>query len=582
MTKPVVALVGIVLALTLIPILEISLFLGSSWAGILPGFTDELNFARVHSIGEGNITAGNAYFLEHSTGAPLVLFGGAWINAVPLWMGIPFLPALYLNFVLWSLAFAALAYWFARELRAPPIVAFTGTILLYIQSYEHVWRPINLQPVYPFYFLFYGALLRFIRDQSRKNRILLSLATGMTFYLFAYLWQIAVITLGLLFLYALAQKNWTLAKATFTTSCIGGAIGLPVPLYMLYLSHSSPYFWESVGRLGLVSTHIPMAEILYSGGWIGLIIVFICVLFWRLPVLKKDAESKILALFVLISGLGLWIMQGSNLITGKQLETGEHIRLLIAPWLLFATITCALIAWRHRSELTRALKVFSITVLTVLTLVNIYLTYRYFLPFLPSESSRAHWVEQQAYAKPFTWLNEHEKESVVVWSNPRDALSSNLPIYTKHFTLYTYWGMLELVPEGEVRERYLISQYFDDPTVDVLKKESEMAVYLGRHDYPHQAKTIEREVKVCRIIYFWSNQKDCGTILSSQQLLGDTFFTSLETRFTDDIKPNIKAYLQKYHVSYILKDKRIDANYHPEELGATLVYSDAYYELYHL
>ena len=56
----------------------------------------------------------------------------------------------------------------------------------------------------------------------------------------------------------------------------------------------------------------------------------------------------------------------------------------------------------------------------------------------------------------------------------------------------------------------------------------------------------------------------------------------LENKFQNDIKPNIKAYLKKYHVTYILKDKVLDPSYHPEALGAALVYADDRYEIYHL
>jgi len=109
-----------------------------------------------------------------------------------------------------------------------------------------------------------------------------------------------------------------------------------------------------------------------------------------------------------------------------------------------------------------------------------------------------------------------------------------------------------------------------------------MALYLGRHDLPHAAKTIERGIKMCRILFFWDKGKDCGTPPTPQELLGETFFTNLEKRFQTDIKPNIKAYLKKYNVTYILKDNILDPQYHPETLGAIRVYSDGRFEMYRL
>ncbi|MDE1919372.1 MAG: DUF2029 domain-containing protein [Patescibacteria group bacterium] len=581
--RPAAVLAGVVLVLTAIPALDIFTVLGNSWQGIPPAFTDEtFYYARVHAIAEGHLTAGNPYFLEHSDGPALVIFAGEWLNVIPLLAGLPFNAALAVNFIVWSLLFAAALYWLFRQLRVPPWIAVGGTVLLYLQSYAHVWRPVNLQPVYPFFFLFYGALARLIREQNRRNVVLLGFVAGATFYLFAYLWQIVVITLGLLFFYALVRRDRTLAKAALQSGALGALVGLPVPLYALWLSHTSAYFWESVGRLGLVNTHIPMAEVFYSGGWIGVVLALLAVLHWRIRALREDKEFLLLGLFIAVSGLGLWIMQGSNLFTGKLLETGEHVRLLIFPWLTWSTIGIGACVWERRAQLSGAFRAFSAGILSLLILVSAYYTYNYFSPFLPATVDRVAWQTDQLYAKPFAWLDQNEKKPVVVWSDPHDPLTTYLPIMTKHFVLYDWAGMMELVPEGEVRERYLVSQYFNNPTVADLRSDREMALYLGRHDFPHEAKTIEREVKVCRMLFFWDKRKDCGTVPTPQSLLGEKFFTDLENRFQTDIKPNIKAYLAKYHVAYILKDKILDPAYHPEMLGAKLVYADDRFEMYHL
>lgn len=581
--RPAVVLMGIVLVLTAIPILDIYLMVGDVWQGIPPTFTDEsFNYARVQSIVEGNLTGGHPYFFEHRNDLPLVIFAGAWINAIPQLVGLSFNTALILNFIVWSLLFAVSAYWLFRELKTPPWMAVSGTVLLYIQSYAHVWRPINLQPVYPFYFLFYISLARLIREQNRTNVIFLGFATGAVFYLQSYIWQTFVITLGVLLVYALIKKNRPLLKATLFSSLIGSSIGLPVPLYALWLSHTSPYFWESVGRLGLVNTHLPMAEVIYSGGWVGIMLAFLAALFWRGRMLREDKEFRLLSLFIAVSGLGLWAMQGSNLITGKLLETGEHIRPLIMLWLVFSTISIGVLLSKQRAQISVRLQTLSVVAVMLLAGVALYYTYDYFSPFLISHIDRKEWQLQESYAKPFTWLQNQEENPVVVWSDPHNYTSTMLPIFTRHFTLYTYFGVLELVPEGEIRERYLVSQYFNNPTVTDLKSDSEASLYLGRHDFPHAAKTIERRVKICRILFFWDTGKDCGTIPTPQSLLGDTFFTDLENKFQNDIKPNIRAYIAKYHVSYILKDKVLNSAYHPEILGAKLVYSDDRHEIWHL
>ena len=576
--RPFTVLVVIVLMLTTVPVFETVFVIGDAWQGILPPLTDGIYDARVQTIGEGHFTGGNAFFLEHSDGPPLVIFAGAWINAIPLLFGVPFTTTMVINFIIWSLLFAVTAYWLLRELRVSSWVAVLGTLFLYVQSYGHILRPVNLQTVYPFYFLFFIALLCLIREQSRKNIIFLALITGATFYFYSYLWQTAVITLGILFLYALARRNWSLLKATLLSSLLGGIIGLPVPLYALWLSHASPYFWESVGRLGLVNTHLPMAEVIYSGGWIGVVCAFLAILYWRARTLRENKEFILLGSFLAISGFGLWVMEGSNLITGKLLETGEHMPGLIFPWLIVAVVSLGTFLWRQCAQLSNGLRMLAIGTFLLISIASI--QYVFLAQFLPPYVNRTVWQANQQYAKPLAWLQDTEKSPVAVWSNPTTYVTTLLPTYTRHFSLHTYWGRLELLSDNEVRERYLITQYFNNLTISDLKNNIED--YLGRQDTAHNAKTIERGIKICRILFFWDKSKDCGTPPTPQQLLGEKFFTDLEKKFRTDIKPNIKAYLKKYHVSYMLNDKTLDSPFYPEKLGAVLVYTDDRFELYKL
>lgn len=582
--RPEVVLAGVVLALTTIPFLTVHLMLGSAWQGITPSFTDEsVYYAHMHSVGQGYLTDGNPFVFEYRNGTPLVIFGGAWVNALPLFAGLSFNSALAVNFILWSLAFAALLYWLLREWSVPRFVAVGGTLFLYVQSYAYILRPVNLQPVYPFYFLFYIALARLIREQNRKNIILLAGAVAASFYIFAYLWQIAVVTLGLLFLYSILNKNWQLMKATFVSSVIGGIIGLPMPLYMLWLSRSTPYFWESVGRFGLVNSHLPEAEIIYSGGWIGIMLTGLLFLWWRKTELRRDREFGTLSVFLCISGLGLWVLQGSNLITGKLIETGMHVRILILPWLSFATTLVGIHLWKRRALLSGDSRAVSFAVVATCTLASLYFLFAY-SPFANIEAKSAIWRSEQSYAEPFAWLERAEKSPVVVWMDPSpaDGISSVLPIFTKHFPLYAPAAQQTLLSTEEAQERFLVSQYFNNPTAADLRLQGTMELYIGRNDLPHRAMTIAREIKVCRVLFFLDKRKDCGTPPTSEELLGDQFFTDIESKFQKDIKPNIKAYLKKYHVSYILKDTVRNPHYRPEALGAVRVYTDSRYEIYQL
>lgn len=573
------ALVAVTLCMTLIPVAAVYFILGA-WPVFPPTFTDETYyFAHVQNIAEGHLADGNPYLYEHRDAPPIVLFGGAWINALPLALGVPFMPAMMLNFIVWSLVFVGLCYWLFREFSVYPWVSAGATLFLYVQSYTHIFRPANLQTVWPAFLLFYIALARLLKEQSRTNILLLGITAGASFYLFAYLWQAVVITLGLLALYALVQRDWSLLKAALYSSAIGGVIGVPVPLYMFWLSHSSPYFWESMERFGLVHTHIPMAEIVYSGGWVGVVLALVALLYWKVTPLRYDREFIIRCVFVAVGGLGLWILQGSNLVTGLLSETGEHVRTFIVAWLWCATVILGAYLFAVRARLTVWMRAIAVFVLLMCLVVSAHFLYDDFRPYLELGTRGAFWQEEQTYAPPLQWLEEHEQEPVVVWSDPHEYLSPNLPIFTRHYTLFATFAMFHLLPTGEFVERYLVSQYFDNPTAESLRKDAE--TYMGRADIAHKAKTIEREVKVCRLLFFWRTET-CGEVPAQFDPLGEDYFNNLERRFREDIKPNIKAYLKKYNVSYILTNKTSDPQYRPETLGAKKVYEDTYYALYRL
>jgi hypothetical protein len=555
--------------------------LGDQWKGFFPVFGDEtFYYAHMQTIAEGHYNDGNPYFFEHQNGPPLVIFAGAWISALPLLLGLSFNLAIFVNFILWSLLFATVAYLLYRELSVSPWLSVSGVVLLYLQSYQHIFRPANLQPVYPFYFLFYLALARFLREQSKKNIVLLALVSASTCYLYSYLWQVVAVTLGLLILYAFARQDWILGKASVSAALLGGFLGFPAVLYTFWLSHTSPYFWESIARFGLVYTHIPMAEIFYSGGWIGLVLIFLVVLYWSTPTLRTQ-EFRFVCLFISVTGLGLWVTQGSNAFTGLLLETGEHIKVLILPWLLFVSPMLGSYLWRYRSSLILPIRIFSVATIGGLVLLSAYYTYARFVPFVTiTESRRTLWVAQQHYVKTFEWLQSNEKDPMVIWSDPQVSINTNLSTFTRHYTLFTTAGMWHLVPQEELLERYLVSQYFNKPTKEDLKRD--MAVYLGRQDVFHIAKTLEREIKVCRLLALVIGDKNCGTIQNSTEVLGEAFFDTLEQKFKEDIQPNIFFYIKKYHVSYLLRDMSLNPHWNPELLNAKRVYADDSYELYRL
>ena len=168
----------------------------------------------------------------------------------------------------------------------------------------------------------------------------------------------------------------------------------------------------------------------------------------------------------------------------------------------------------------------------------------------------------------------------MVWGDPETYSTYFVPLLSKHFVLFVQLASYTLLSNDEIHERYLVAEYFNNPDADFLKKY--FYQFVGRQDAYHNAKTLERGIKICRIFHFYDRTHDCGAVPTSLSLLGDPFFVGLEKKFKDDVKPNIKDYLKKYHVSYILKDDVKNPTMHPEDLGAVRVYSDGRFELFKL
>ncbi len=579
--RALVTVLVIATAFAFVPTLEAGLIIGSHWQGVPQSYLDEIiYYSQMREVSTGNLFFGNPYFLEHRFDVPLVLFGSSILASLPMFFGVSLASTVVVDLVLWGALFVALFYWLFREFEVPKWPSALGSLFAYMQSYDQIFRVSVRQEVFPFLLLFYIGLVRFLKNpEDRWNRVLLGAATGITFYIYGYLWQAAVVTLGLLALYAAVMKRWDLLKGTLLASALGGFLGAPAFIYTLWIT-TQPYFWESMNRWGLVNTHLPMAEVVYSGGWVGVVFA-LCILLYRgTDVFKKNDSFKFILLFLVITGSGLWIMQGSNLLTGKLLETGEHLRRFIVPWLTFSAVLLGVFVWRHRRALPKDTRFLAFGFLVALASANIYFAYSYLYPMLAVSQDSALWNTQQLYAKPLAWLDAQEPAPVVVWGNPHDYSTFHVPVLTKHYVLYEEPGEFNLLSNEEFQERYLVSEYFDNPTTDDLR--NDINTYVGRAYAHHIPATIDRAIKICRIFHFYEGGKNCGTAPTAVDVLGSAFFDSLEKKFVTDIKPNIQTYLKKYHVSYILKDLVLDPQYHPEELGARRVYSDGRYELYRL
>jgi hypothetical protein len=560
--------------LCFLPVLNAKMVIGEHWRGVPQNYGDEILYVNhITEIATGSWTDGNPYLYEHRHDLPLVLFTGNWIAAIPLALGVPLSAALILNFIIWSLVFVYLAYKMVREFECPPWLAAAAALAAHLSIYGLMLRPSNRQEVFPVFLFFYWAVIRFLKYPERASSLwLLGISTGLCFWVFSYLWQLAVVTLGFLALYLLYRREWFMLKRTLLASFVGGLIGLPTLLYMAYQWFSSPYFMESLSRFGLVETHLPMGEVFREGAWVAALLGVIAFVVWRRASLRTDTKFFLISFFAALTGLALVTLMGSNVITGKLLETPEHIKPFIGPWYVLASVVLGYYVYRVRA----------FVVLAILVVIAIAHTHLFVLTYLknyisPTSEQRVLWREEQSYAAPLVWLEKNVQYPSVVWTDPQHPISLYVPALTKQYVLYGQGAMWTLTSNEEIQERYLVASYFASTSRETLVQNLDW--FVGRQDAFHTAKTVEREIKICRLLHL---RAECGPVPTSADLLGDAFFDDLLRKLNTDIRPHVSDYLRKYHVSYILKDTKLNAGWRPETLGARLVWSDDRFEIYKL
>jgi hypothetical protein len=183
----------------------------------------------------------------------------------------------------------------------------------------------------------------------------------------------------------------------------------------------------------------------------------------------------------------------------------------------------------------------------------------------------------QVYSTPLTWLKENIPAEQVIWV-PNLSIATYIPILTKDFVLFHPNAASYLMPSAEIEERYLVSKYFDNLTVQDLERD--VTLYAGA-GVESEFRAHNREVEFCKMV---SLKDSCGVMETTVTHKGKEYFTNLYNLYTRTVIPHINEELAKYHVSYILVDKENDHLKKPIQniKGASLVYTDSHFEIYHI
>jgi hypothetical protein len=532
---------------------------------------------------------GNPFFLEHSKEIAPAFFVADWFAALPLLFGFSFNFTIIFNLFFWSAVFALLLYLLLRQFNLPGLFCLLGTVLAYIVAYRLMFRPVSMQTVYPFFLLFLLAFIIWYKNYSNKKRIVfLVLSTTAAFYAYTHLWQIVLVFVLLTIGYFYLIGDRKRALNLFIIIFISHILSIPLIVYTIK-QVTSTYYWESMERGGLVYTHLPAANVFYSGVWVLLALLFFALAYFWMKEFRDDEDYKNLFVFSALSGLAMLLTSVSNIVTGKEMENSQHIERFIGVWLVIVFVGLVFCLLRNKAGL-RGLIIWQRLILFVLFLFCLAGIIRYvrvlggsnfFLFYISRIGNQQANITAQNYSGVLGWLENNEKEQKVIWVIPYSSSINNyLTVLTKHYSLFAASGENYLVSQKEVEERYLTVNYFNNLSQGNI--ENAFRDYGGTGNAVHRFKTHNRQVKICQILHLNLFNYDCAQeVADATSFKGKQYFIDLYNQYKNEITPNINRELKKFNISYILVDKANNPSIDAARItGLNIVYQDKDFIIY--
>lgn len=575
------ALAACVILATAVPVFYAARSTAGFWQGVPPS-AENYYYSRLREIKDGYPFIGNPYFFEHRNEVSPAFFVADWIAAVPLLLGATLIPTIVLNLFVWALVNVLLYYLFLRVLGCPKRWAAGGAFVVFLTTYADILRPVSLQVVAPAFTLLGIAAVRWL-EQPRDKKRLAGLALALTYsvYIYTYLTQIALAFLGLVFLLFIWKKQWKEAQALGLVVGGVGILSLPFAWYA-YHQVTHPAYWETMVRVGLVNTHLPTSNAFVNLFWVASMLAL-----WRLFIARTDRRPF---LFFVLTGVALVGVSFSNIVTGKELELAQHIMRFVALWFAFAAASGAFFLfaskpWRNAS-VTRRIALAGFLCLNLAGLAVF--ANRYGIAGLsyvlrPVEENTT-LRNDQSVAPALAWLEKNEPRSTVVWAPPDSPINDNVTILTKHYVLFSMGGILHIVTDKEVEERYLLSKAFAPVTVQDIERD--YRIYGGSGNAVHASNTHNRGVTLCRLLRLNWFGTTCGELTDPVSFKGEAYFAALRDRLNNDIRPNLARELASFHVAYLVSDDKLYPNLAQEIKdklpNAKLVYSDKRFSVFKL
>lgn len=563
------------LILAAIPAILVYRSAEGTWQGVPPEvITDSLYYyAQIKEAADGHATVGNPFFFEHRNDIAPAFFLSVDVTAVPLLLGLSLTVSILINLVFWNLLFLSGTYLLVHAFGLRRLYAITAAWVAYLGSYMFMIRPVAMQVVFPAYLFFLYALWRWLRQPGKMESIFLAGMIGLSPYVYPFLAYVIFLTMLVTLLWLLLSRLLLEVKRLLFVGLCACVIALPYLSWILVPQITSPWFFESVTRIGLVATRLPSMEVFSYGRWVIITLASFAVLrFWR-PRQEGAVLVPQATVFFSITGVGLILMSVSNVVTAQDSFLGIHTGRVIILWSALALSVLVFVWVEQKKYLTAKSAVlgFLILVLAAGYLRNLPRALVFFSPAILGETRLV-----QPYAEPLAWLYANTAAESVVWAN--DDLSRYIPMLTKNYVLYANAGGLQLMPTSEFEDRYLLSRF---RTQDALSLRDSFPEYAGAGRWKEQPLALNRYVGWCTRFRFIMSYSDCGERVTWQSIVPDSYFENLSRRYAYSMK-NRESLLRSFRVEYLLLDAEADPSFETLGLRGAREWSNGRFSIYYL
>jgi len=571
----------------LAPYFIFSASLGDKYRGIpmIATANEDVYLARIQEIIDGHPLVGSVAFYEEKDQPPLIMPTVEMIYALPsLLFGVPLLKTLIaskfvLPFILFLLVYFLINKITAKSyLLSNKINAIAGALLVTLGydlvDYRSIWlyltgkivlgdnfliwaRPVN--PVAGAIFLFSFLICLWLiiqRSPARKKAIWLAalfLALMIASYFFS--WGAAVSVLAIITLIYMLRREFGAVKDFIRLTL--AAVALAAPYWFIsFRAGQSPWHRGALLRNGLFQTHYPIFNKFLLASLLFYLAIVACSFIFKKEKIKFIAKIENWHLFTLALLLGgLWALN-QQIITGLTVWPYHFVQYTIP---LSMVVFSALLY-----NIVKAWKPF-VWVLAISVIASSSLIFGLIIQTNSYLTNYNRYVALQSYKPIFDWLNQQEKDSVVLVKIDDtvkfELVSGLIPAFT-HDNVYAFhWAYYSLKPD----------RIYD----------SFLTILRSKGVSPDKVEDYLRDNQGDANLYLCSNWKGLFSVKDFPDF-SDTILAERLKSFPGEYREftgwDFRTELKKYRLDYILSDSPLTETF-SQELGTLELafYSNGFY-----